>query len=280
MKIVKQRRKKLLVWILTLIFCVGMWKETAKATEGDIVDIEKIEYSDNIEVEGDVKSNTDIKLTDAEFTEDGEMLILKPDIAEFNITAITNNYEHKLISWVLSGGVDNPDLSEAGSGNTIKRNKDNGWSSYNFLSVNWGKIIELKDEDENTLGVCYEESVKEDAPNITIKLPENWMECQEGYFFSGWDGDIASGSINENIFTARFGDITGIYQEEILRKNFNSTIIPGSGSFSLRNDLDYKLGAGSWKVEEDGYTYSGDQTFYLPAEGNYTFISQGSSEER
>ena len=35
MEIVRQRKKRLLAWILTLVLCVGMWQGNVQATEGD-----------------------------------------------------------------------------------------------------------------------------------------------------------------------------------------------------------------------------------------------------
>ena len=35
MDIVKQRRKRLMAWILALVLCVGMWQGSVYATEGE-----------------------------------------------------------------------------------------------------------------------------------------------------------------------------------------------------------------------------------------------------
>ena len=297
MEIVRQRRKRLLAWILTLVLCVGMWQGNVQAegedggdgaitptetmtTEGvsEATEPEKIGYSDNIIVEGDVESTTIISLIGAELsiTQDfTKEILVDSDAEEFKITATTNNYEHKLISWELTGSGGTSELNETGTDKTIKRNKENRWSSYDYgLYVNWGKIIEIRDEDGNELGVCFQDSFEEEASAVMITLPENFLECKEGLFFSGWVGDIISGSIEGNIYTADFNKLKSIYHREVLCKQFDSNIIPGSGTYLLNGNFEYVLGSGSWKVGNDGYSYSGDQVVYLPADGNYTFTSQ------
>lgn len=270
MEIVRQRRKRLLAWILTLVLCVGMWQGNVQAS--DVTGgTEIISYWDNIKVEGEYENTFSLSLTGAKLNESKEILV-NSNVEEFIITATTNNYEHKLISWELSGS---GDLNETGTDNSIKRNLNNSWSSYDYgLYVEWGKIIDLRDEDGNELGVCYQESFEENAPAVTITLPENFSECNKGLFFGGWDGDISIGTIDGNIYTANFAGLGSIYYKEVLCKRFDSNIIPGSGTYSLNGNFEYVLGSGSWKVENDGYSYSGDQVVYLPADGNYTFTSQ------
>ena len=273
MEIVRQRKKRLLAWILTLVLCVGMWQGNVMASDMT-GGTEKISYSDNIKVEGEYENTFSLSLTGAKLNESKEILV-NSNVEEFIITATTNNYEHKLISWELSGSGEAGYLNETGTDNSIKRNLNNSWSSYNYgLYVQWGKIIDLRDEDGNELGVCYQESFEENAPAVTITLPENFSECNEGLFFGGWDGDISSGTIKGNIYTANFNGLGSIYYKEVLRKRFDSNIIPGSGTYSLNGNFDYILGSGSWYVGDDGYSYSGNQEFYLPTDGDYKFTRQ------
>ena len=276
METVRKKGKQIGMWLLTLFFCVGIWKGQAQAMEGTVEasKAEIIGYSDNIKVEGDADGTPSISVVGAEFTTNREILV-DPDVEEFSITATTNNYQHKVISWELSGSSEASDLKEVGNDNKIKRNRENGWSSYNYgLYVNWGKIIELRDEQGNELGICYEEAYGEDASAVTIELPKNPLECSQGLFFSGWNVDIISGIINGDTYTANFDRVGSMYYKEVLLKRFESNIIPGSGTFLLNGNDEYILGPGNWKVGDDGYSYNGDQVFYLPADGNYTFTGQ------
>ncbi len=51
-------------------------------------------------------------------------------------------------------------------------------------------------------------------------------------------------------------------------------VIPTGENVSLMTDYEYSLGEGTWQVEGDTTSYSGNTTFYVGAEGEYTFVQQ------
>ena len=70
MDIVKQRRKRLLAWILTITLCVGMWQGSAYATEGDESGtVSGNEVEDIVETEVEERNETVTEVEDIIVTE-------------------------------------------------------------------------------------------------------------------------------------------------------------------------------------------------------------------
>lgn len=53
-----------------------------------------------------------------------------------------------------------------------------------------------------------------------------------------------------------------------------SGIIPVGNEVKLTADKAYILGEGNWQVEGDNTSYSGNITFYVSEDGNYTFTQE------
>lgn len=51
-------------------------------------------------------------------------------------------------------------------------------------------------------------------------------------------------------------------------------VIPTGENVSLMTEYEYSLGEGTWQVEGDATSYSGNTTFYVGAEGEYTFMQK------
>ena len=265
MEIVRQRRKRLLAWILTITLCVGLWQGSVYATEGSGEGTElddttvAVQYVDNLNDYRKISFSKDnIKLLT---NENGVFLNLLPDTEEFKISAKSENYEHKLISWEISG-------SGANNGNTtaIVPAENYNWNNCDKLEIIWGKTVVVTIGNDEK--IAYQEETNQRF--ATIELPTVSVEeiISGGKFFSEWvegDSGVGTGSYSIDLYGSdgAQGDLLERRSIELL-KRYGSMTVPCGGNFALTvTDENYTLSPdGEWTIAGDEYTYSGGISFY------------------
>ena len=294
MEIVRQRKKRLLAWILTLVLCVGMWQGSVQAEGEDggdgaitptevvnesndpvaasetgdgvmpVADGCNLTYSDNLIDSNGVERKFKINSNETI----GTYIVVTNDSTPIELTASSNGYNHVLLNWSMEG-------SGGGNGNTASIAPATGftWSNCDKLVVTWGKIIVVK-EGDSVIGVCYQKSIGDDAQPVTLTLLTDNI-CQGGMFFSGWNKEIEGGQVDGNTFTASFDAVKSYYSEVEVSPIYESNMVPESGNFTLNNNQDYELGQGKWKVNDgaDGFTYEGNISFWVPTSTDGTTTS-------
>ena len=314
MEIVRQRKKRLLAWILTLVLCVGMWQGNVKAegdevpsteamsteeppaempptetelTEGggEIVDpVDTSETGDeDMPVTEDfmLKYSDGISDSDNEFTRafsDGVVysegsLVIPYNVTSFTVSAKTGDYSHALLEWTISGSGGNK-----GDTNSISPGSGYLWDGCSDLQITWGKIVVLKDNDEdnNIIAVGIQDN-SNNSISTQVDLPTDLngsglSACYNGKFFSNWTGGSGC-TIAEtaDACTIKYSEFTSHYNELFIM-NYNGTEVPGSGTYTLSSEVIYTLGTSdeTWTVGTDGYTYNGGITFVGP-DTSYTY---------
>lgn len=278
MEIVRQRRKRLLAWILTLVLCVGMWQGNVQATEGDVpveVTTATLDYGDNLGDSGAVISFPDdstIRVTDGTIS-------LPANKNSFTAKAYTGEYEHYLINWSVSGsgiegsynsGKENP-VETANDQTWIDYNKDEAKGAYGRIDLVFGKIlvVNITADGEKQEKQVFQQS-SEDENTCYIKLPnkETGILSTDGKFFSGWgiageDGSISP--IKNDVHSVTYGDALFTESEIVIQGLYDSLTVPGTGEYTLSDKFIYTLGntGESWNIG-DGYTYSGGISFVGP----------------
>ena len=111
---------------------------------------------------------------------------------------------------------------------------------------------------------------------FVVELPDA-LE-QEGMVFEGWICDAGNeliSSIEGNIYTFLWDKCKNGQIINFAAKWWDGKSIAESGkTYSLTPQTPYILGGGNWTINNDEYTYYGEEsgtTFYVGTEGNYTF---------
>ena len=288
MDVVKQRKKRLMVWLLILGLCFGQQGGQVLATEGtgtedngsnveeNITDNGEmlgestseteqvgdttvlIPYSDNLVSESQRTFSEGVVLSD-----DGNLSI-SVDNSSIEIGATTKEQAHELLEWTMEGSG-----GQEGTGKTVSPISGYSFEYCSNLNVTWGKVLVLKDAAGNTIAVCAQDKLDQEKnvslPETVEEMSSEGMEiCHNGLFFSEWVSSMSGGSVKDNVFTSDFQS-AGTYMELEIT-TYGKTQVPCSGTFDLYDTETYILGNTNetWTVGDDGYEYSGGISFVGP----------------
>lgn len=276
MEIVRQRRKRLLAWILTLVLCVGMWQGNVQATEGDVlveVTTATLNYSDNLGDSGAVTSFPD----DSTISVIDGTISLPANKNSFTAKAYTEEHEHYLINWSVSGsGIEGS--YNSGKGNPVETANGQTWIDYNNdkyaygeIMLQFGKILLVNitaDGVEQEKQVFQQSSEEQKICDVKLPVKETGILSTDGKFFSQWgivgeEGAISP--IENDSYSMSYGDALFTESKIEIQGLYNSLTVPGTGEYTLSDEFIYTLGntGESWNIG-DGYTYSGGITFVGP----------------
>ncbi len=297
MDVVKQRKKRLMVWLLILGLCFGQQGGQVLATEGtgtedngsnveeNITDNGEmlgestseteqvgdttvlIPYSDNLVSESQRTFSEGVVLSD-----DGNLSI-SVDNSSIEIGATTKGQEHLLLEWTMGGSG-----GQKGTGKTVSPISGYSFEYCSNLNVTWGKVLVLKDAAGNPIAVCAQDSLEQEKnvslPQTVEEMSSKGMEiCYNGLFFSEWVSSMSGGSVKDNVFTSDFQNADTYMELEIT--TYGKTQVPCSGIFDLYDTETYILGNTNetWTVGDDGYEYSGGISFIGPG-SSYSYTKK------
>lgn len=94
-----------------------------------------------------------------------------------------------------------------------------------------------------------------------------------GYLFDGWKCDLDGKVYSKaNPAVMKWNDINASQIVFTMQWVWDGKSITESGKeYALKAGTPYTLNMGTWKVNDDGYSYTGGSTFYVGSDGNYTF---------
>ena len=300
MEIVKQRRKRLLAWILTLVLCVGMWHGTVQATEGTDVTPTEVTPTETTPTEGSDESVNPVPTSE---TGDGTMPVADTELIVNIINYKGENVEN--ISSKLTVGDIQAETSETDSSTFIftglttlgeaslvtegdfqHQHKFLGWYDGN------GKILE---KDISTTGITnvrvmfgssvfiewsgygsgmsygQEEIGTKEVIVTTPSAPTSEGTGEDYQFFEGWKSEMLKEPPYPN--GASVAIPYEAFEMNIQFYPSYSSNVEYSGTYALTADKTFQLGDGFWTVAGDGYTYSGGNTFVVTSAGDYVFTA-------
>ena len=115
-----------------------------------------------------------------------------------------------------------------------------------------------------TPDMSFRQSDMEDE-GISFTMPEE-TPVREGYYFDGWINAATGVSYQPGLatFNLRYADTSYL--------QFNAAWLQyiGNGTAHLYDGVKYRFESGNWTVEGDDTVYFGDNSFYVPAENDYT----------
>ena len=295
MDIVKQRRKRLMAWILAIGLCVGLWQGSAyagevleegssvsgnnAAEEGVMLAEETgtasypISYSDNDTSETLTKQYV-INSTGSDIgLKNGGSISISSTLDSITLTGKSKigdkEYTHSLISWNVSASGQATSL--IGEGNTISFSNFTPDSNSNTMKVVWQKLL-VADMD-GTETIYQQKSEDETFATFEFKSVENMssteiFSAESGKFFSEWTVEgqgIGAGNTSVAVSYSNF------IEKKTIGKLYESSVVPATGTYNLTGGK-YILGNSSetWTVGSDGYTYTGGITFVGPGK-EYTY---------
>lgn len=148
--------------------------------------------------------------------------------------------------------------------------------------ANRADLFSINPISVGTNGTVYANSNANETPTVDTSKISNGNT----YTFQNWiDGNnrIYSSSADylaQNSMAGSMGNHVTLYavwkancsSPEGLQSAANCSVVSEvSGSFELKSETEYTLGAGSWTVTGDNTVYSGGQSFYVTESGNYGF---------
>lgn len=298
MDIVKQRRKRLMAWILAIGLCVGLWQGSAYA--GEVLEEGSSVSGNNVAEEGvllaedtrttsfpisykDNDNGTQETLTkqyminstgESKDLTNGISISISSTADSITLTGKSEKdgkeYTHSLISWNVSASGGASEIE--GTGNTISFSNFIPDSSSNTMTVVWQKLL-VADMD-GTETIYQQESEDETFATFEFKSVENMssteiFSAENGKFFSEWT--VEGQGIGEENTSVDVNYGTFI-EKKTIGKLYNSSVVPVTGTYNLTGS-EYILGNSSetWNVGSDGYNYTGGITFVGPGvEYTYT----------
>lgn len=132
-------------------------------------------------------------------------------------------------------------------------------------------------------GTVYANSnANETPPTVGGESTDGNTSDENTYTFHHWidSNNRAYSSSADYLAQNKLGGNTTLYavwkancsSPEGLQSAANCSVVSEvSGSFELKSETEYTLGAGSWTVTGDNTVYSGGQSFYVTESGNYGF---------
>ena len=298
MEIVRQRRKRLLAWILTLVLCVGMWQGNVQATEGDvpagstqmdegngeqeIVNTEEspeTANSYNVKIYINGFENVDdgpitTSLNEWDVTNSGGWYASKDNYqgSSLNNVSFTHGeYRHNVRKWYV---FENNEKKEIKEGATLDDLGSQSVKGYVEVYAEVGKSVVINWIAENSSdSLAAAVSVAEGDSDTTVKLP---VAGNKNGFIKQWTIDEETIDKSEQPYQVNFEAITEFEKNIQAMATLSKQIENEGGTYYLSQDVDYILSKGSWKVNggTDGYTYGnsdGNIKFYVPREGEYSF---------
>lgn len=296
MEIVRQRKKRLLAWILTLVLCVGMWQGNVQA-EGEDGGDGAITPTEVMTTE---VPPAEVPPTEAEPTEGGDESanpVVASETGEvpvesMYVSLLDNHNEMVKSSDDMLFTIDDvPGKFSADNGkylfapftkgdgiyvNGLHKHKVIEWGEAvsGECTATLGKSVVIEWGVANSQDILTDETpVAEGDSNTSVELP---VVGNKNGFIKEW---TIGGKTISNLVKSYQVDFS---QSEEFERNIRATatlskqIENEGGTFYLSQDVDYILSKGSWKVNggTDGYTYGnsdGNIKFYVPSEREYSF---------
>lgn len=297
MEIVRQRKKRLLAWILTLVLCVGMWQGNVMA-EGEDGGDGAITPTEAGPTEGGDESAEPVAASE---TGDGVMPVANGDLtvnivdadgedvgymfAAFSVGEVASKpLEGDMRTFLFTG------LTKFEEPYYVLMNNDRPYQ-HNFFG--WYVNNKLLPEETETSGITsatamFGASIYVDWGGYASGMPYGQIDIQdeeetvttpyapisegegEKYnFFVGWMADGLDGGPYAN------GAAVDIpydqFEKYIYFNTLYSNYIENAGTYALITERTFKLASGTWTIAGDDYTYSGNYEFVVPADGNYEF---------
>ena len=307
MEIVRQRKKRLLAWILTLVLCVGLWQGNAQASdvtggmpsnepketgifiESNAGKIDEFKQSVTYSIsKGDTTEETTIETDCINNINSNSSLIVVGKTILGDDTG--QEYEHKLLKWEVVDSnnkiLDSKTREEDFDINTITPPNSTqeqiwSWDNVAYLKLTWGKVLVVThhimsgETETGSEKKPYYQRLPEQT-DIEIDLPQVEDIFKDGKFVE-WIDTISSGNvIGSDRYTIEFGNSyeeQNLYEEQYLyiEKSFGSTKVPRSGTYTLLLNEMYVLG----NTDERWTVTSGTQSDGYEYVGGISFVGSG-----
>lgn len=298
MEIVRQRKKRLLAWILTLVLCVGMWQGNVQAsdvTEGGIPGKTVININ-NIEKTDKFKCSATYSISEGDQTKEvtiEEAFSIDNINSNSSLTVVGKTvlgddagteFEHRLLKWEVVDGnnkildsktrEEDSDIHIITPPSSVGEQSSWSWENVSCVNLTWEKILVIthtyieNGERKRSTKTYYQTTPEQTT--VEIDLPVVEMVYNGRKFFKEWLDPTSSGSVIEgDKYTTEFGRL---YEErEVhIETNYDSETVPISGTYLLSSDEIYVLGNSDerWTVtsgtQSDGYEYEGGISFVGP----------------
>ena len=298
MEIVRQRKKRLLAWILTLVLCVGMWQGKVMAEDSGDTTPTEVTPVDETPTEGSDEALETGNESSGENPENVPMVIADG----FTVTVVDSKFED-VGSYIESVQVgqdtakksDNIFTFEGGLTQLTSASIQSLDSLYQHTFLGWyNEENEPLKLDSSTSGMTsakamfgstvhidwgsyasgenlQQDNAKIQSATVNTKkaLAYQYTEVEGYQFLLGWGTANSGATLYPNdtevpIYYNQFEEWIGFLPRY-------GTSVDYAGTYPLKSGVSFSLGSGSWTVTGDDYIYSGYNEFVVTEEGDYEF---------